>query len=738
MAAAAVSRDDSNRASSSKAVPPDSSADPIEAAAEQWYQPGPSVLDQLTPVAAADEPHDSKWTIHPTGQWIMGNHPLATPEEMQQAEQLLLKYKGAFAYSMKEVVAYHGPLGAAEFQLKHNNPIRAGPRRFSPDEKALGQAKVDEMLDAGIVREVDSKVQYSSATMPMKRAPDGSWTDKRFCVDLRAINAATVPDNYGMPMPEELFHRVGSAKFLTKLDMRSGFFAIALEPASQLHTTFMWEGRHYAFNRLPFGHVNATAIFQKRMDLELQRAGLSHCTGVFVDDVLLFSDTMQEHLQQLEQLLQHFLKNNLRAHPAKTIVAADCLPYLGHLLSALEGKIKPDPAKVSAMVALQPPTSVRHLLAHLGLFNYYRCYIPEFSRYAQPLYQLTRKDVKFEWQQQHQQAYDQLKSALTVPGRALKQPDYNRPFRLYTDWSTHGISAVLNQADDEGHEYLVACVSRSLNQAEQHYAAWKGELLAVIFGLKAFRCYLLTREFTLFTDHRALLWLLTHKQPVGQQARWLLTISEFRFNLQHRAGKDNPADVPSREPVACAADWTGSRLDTMDDVQFLPKVYLADGELDSTVYTHDQLAADLCLTPKDLKKSGTQLVAAAAQRLRSIAYHSLVDQPAVLADMTAAPVAASAISSKGGSPFHYLACVAGSNTTAMQWQSASSLCALAATAADASAFSSYESTSALLLGGGRSSLSSSRAPLAARQIPSHGLGAATAQTPSYWMGASSL
>ena len=80
------------------------------------------------PVAATDEPHDSKWTIHPTGQWIMGNHPLATPEEMQQAEQLLLKYKGAFAYSMKEVVAYHGPLGAAEFQLKHSNPIRAGPR----------------------------------------------------------------------------------------------------------------------------------------------------------------------------------------------------------------------------------------------------------------------------------------------------------------------------------------------------------------------------------------------------------------------------------------------------------------------------------------------------------------------------------------------------------------------------------------------------------------------------------
>eukprot|EP00775_Hariotina_reticulata_P009856 gene9856-biopygen11780 len=216
---------------------------------------------------------------------------------------------------------------------------------------------------------------------------------------------------------------------------------------------------------------------------------------------------------------------------------------------------------------------------------------------ARPLYQLTKQGTAFVWGPEQQQAYDQLKAALMQPGVALRQPATDRPFTLYTDWSTRGIAAVLNQQDEQGREYMVACTSRSLNQAEQNYAAWKGEMLAVIHGLKAFRPYLLSRDFKLITDHRALLWLLTHKQPVGQQARWLLCISEFRFDLQHRPGTDNPADVPSREPVACAADWTGSRLDSAAEGGWLPQVFNADGSKDTTVYSHDQLAAQLCIQP---------------------------------------------------------------------------------------------------------------------------------------------
>jgi hypothetical protein len=121
-------------------------------------------------------------------------------------------------------------------------------------------------------------------------------------------------------------------------------------------------------------------------------------------------------------------------------------------------------------------------------------------------------------------------------------------------------------------------VSRTLNPAERNYAAWKGELLAAVYGIKAFRPYLLGQQFQLITDHRALLWLLTHKHPVGQQARWLLSLSEYQFSLVHRAGADNPADAPSREPLACMAGWNGSRLDSGEESCALPQVFLDSGE----------------------------------------------------------------------------------------------------------------------------------------------------------------
>eukprot|EP00775_Hariotina_reticulata_P013865 gene13865-biopygen15796 len=513
----------------------------------------PSALDQLTPEGEAEQPHDSRWTVDPEGKWIMGNHPDSTPEQRQRLRDVLLKHQhSSFAYSLKDLVPYTGPLGPAHFELKEDKAMWQPQRHYTPEEHEVGDTKVAEMLEADIIAEVPTTNRHASAiTLPMKRAPDGSWTDKRFCIDLRHVNSNTVAD------------------------------------------------------KLPFGHVNATAIFQRRMELELQQAGLTHCTSVFVDDVSVFSNTMEEHIDQLDKLLTHFAKAGLRAHPSKTIVAVDCLPYLGHLVTASE--LKPDPAKVAAMHALQPPTNLKRLQSHLGLFNYYRCYIREFSRIAASLTALTKKDAPWRWGDAEQQAYDSLKAALTTPGLALKQPDPTLPYRLYTDWSCTGIAALLNQVHPDGSEHLVACVSRTLNPAERNYAAWKGELLAAVYGIKAFRPYLLCQQFQLITDHRALLWLLTHKTPVGQQARWLLSLSEYQFSLVHRAGAENPADVPSREPLACMADWTGSRLDTGDETYVLPSVFLADGKPDPVVYTHDQLAVDLGLQP-----SSTAVTAASA------------------------------------------------------------------------------------------------------------------------------
>jgi len=186
---------------------------------------------------------------------------------------------------------------------------------------------------------------------------------------------------------------------------------------------------------------------------------------------------------------------------------------------------------------------------------------------------LLQKSAVFQWSPACQAAYDKLKSALCTPGVALRQPVPDLPFHLYVDWSSSGIAAVLHQRAVDGTEMLIACASRSLNQAERNYPAWKGEMLAAVWGVKHFRAYLHASHFFLHTDHRALLWLLTHKEPVGQQNRWILSLQEYRFTLVHRKGATNPADVPSRQAQACMADHTGARLDDGNLDWPLPAVF---------------------------------------------------------------------------------------------------------------------------------------------------------------------
>eukprot|EP00878_Enallax_costatus_P000909 GHUV01001039.1.p1 GENE.GHUV01001039.1~~GHUV01001039.1.p1 ORF type:complete len:2125 (+),score=442.77 GHUV01001039.1:122-6376(+) len=553
----------------------------------KWYMADPSALDELSPDGIPEEPHDANWTIHPEGKWILGNHPEATPDQLQRLVDMLMEQKDAFAYSLNDLPGYAKPpidLPLIDKAKRMWSP----PRQYTEKELDFGDTKVKEMLEAGIVVEIPTTNPHAARiTLPMKRAPDGSWTDLRFAVDLRQVNANTVVDKYGMPLPEDLFRRLRGAKYISKLDLRSGFWQIKLSQAAQQQVAFWWRGRLYTYTRLPFGHVNATAIFQRAIETELQASGVVN-SAVFVDDVIVWSDNLDQHIEDMRRLLKHFKSVGLKAHPAKTVVGAQTIGYLGHLVSA--NQLQPEEAKLAAIKALQPPTSLKRLQAHLGLFNYYRCYVPNFSRIAQPLYQLLQKGAQYLWSDNCQKAYDNLKQALCTPGVALRQPDDSLPFHLYVDWSNNGIAAVLNQRQQDGTEYMVACASRSLNPAEKNYPAWKGEMLAAVWGVKHFRPYLLAREFFLHTDHRALLWLLTHKDPVGQQMRWILALQEYRFTLVHKPGISNPADVPSREPVSCSADTTGARLDYSMQDWPLPKVLDANMQPDPTVYTHDSLA----------------------------------------------------------------------------------------------------------------------------------------------------
>ena len=352
--------------------------------------------------------------------------------------------------------------------------------------------------------------------------------------------------------------------------MRSGFHQLPLalghaRSCSAFYGNTKQHGKAlYQYSRMPYGSKNSVYEFQKVMDKVLREAGLTSCAWAYVDDVLIASETLEDHIKEVEAVLQALHNVGLRVHPGKSVFCSDKMEYLGHIVSP-QG-LEPQAAKVAAMASLPVPATTSILQSFMGLLNYYRCYIPDFSAIASALNKLLQKNVPFLWEAEQQQAFDTLKQRLCTEGLVLRQADPHRQYIVHTDWSQNGIGAVLAQLDDDGNEYMVACASRSLNTHERNYTPWKGELLAVVWGIKTFRVYLHGLPFEVVTDHRPLLWMLNQPEPTGQQARWVLSLMEYDFHVRHRPGAEHVnADILSRYPQLDQEDGTGAQLDTASD-----------------------------------------------------------------------------------------------------------------------------------------------------------------------------
>ena len=264
--------------------------------------------------------------------------------------------------------------------------------------------------------------------------------------------------------------------------MRSGFLQVDLTPESQVLTA-VWVGKSlWCYRRLPFGLKQSVALFARRVDNALAMAKLTHCACAYVDDVAVFSKDFESHLEHIQQVMAALIDVGFKLHPDKSIFCADSLPFLGHMVGPTG--IGPEEAKVAAIKALPEPKSAEEVRSVLGFIGFYRCYVPRFSEIAEPLRRLQKKDAKWEWGEEQQQAFRELKAALLKPGAALRHPDPTLPYVVYTDFSTKGLAATLNQRQPDGTETLVACVSRSLNKHEQQYPIWKGEALAAVYGIR--------------------------------------------------------------------------------------------------------------------------------------------------------------------------------------------------------------------------------------------------------------
>jgi transposase InsO family protein len=443
--------------------------------------------------------------------------------------------------------------------LTNETPFKEPYRRVPPAVFNEVKEHLREMLEMGAIRESSSPW---SSNVVIVRKKDGTI---RFCIDFRKLNQRTKKDAYAIPRIDDTLHLLAGSRYFSKLDLKSGYWQVEVEEADKEKTAFqVWGLGFYECNRMPFGLVNAPATFQRLMERCMGDLNLKDCL-IYLDDIIIFSKNVQEHMQRLDSVFERLASFNLKIKPSKCEFFKTSVTYLGHLVSS-EG-IHTDPQKTEAIKTWPKPTSVKEVRKFLGFIGYYRRFIKGFAEIARPLNDLLighptkadkttiknkqrkmHKKVPFKWEKEQQEAFEQLKSRLVEPP-ILGYADYSLPFKLHTDASSVGLGAVLYQRQ-EGRDRVIAYASRSLNRAERNYAAHKLEFLALKWAVtEKFHDYLYGTEFELVTDNNPLTYVNTTAKLDATGQRWMAALANYNFKPVYRSGKQNKdADGLSRIP----------------------------------------------------------------------------------------------------------------------------------------------------------------------------------------------
>jgi len=460
-----------------------------------------------------------------------------TDIQKQQLHSFLLSQRSAFAQDWSELGKT--PLHHHKIDTGNARPVRLPFYRQNVNIRQECSRQVKEMLEHNIIQ--PSMSEWHSPVVMVKKK-DNSY---RFAVDYRRLNAVTKSIFFPLPRFEDVVDAVGSshAQLFSVLDCASGFWQIPLHPETKHKSAFITPEGVFEWNRLPFGLKNAPMAFQRTMAQALKEMNWRYIL-IYVDDIIVFSKTFEEHLIHLECVFQKIKEAGLTLKPSKCRFAAKKVTYLGHIFS--KDGIEVDMAKVDAVNQVPKPNTVREVRHFLGMATYYRKFVHNFSGIASPLHNLLQKDTPFHWSDKCQQAFVTLKLALTS-APILTYPDPTKPFILTTDASMTSLGYILGQRDDKGREHVICYGGRSVHQAEKNWGVTQLECLAVLEGIRAFRVYLAVGKFTVYTDHQALTSLKTIKSDSGRLARWSIMLQEYDFDIIHRRGKANTnADAISR------------------------------------------------------------------------------------------------------------------------------------------------------------------------------------------------
>ena len=467
----------------------------------------------------------------------MENVDPAIPQELKVRLEEILR-KRIKAISMNEDDLGRTSLAIHHIDTGNAPPVRQGMRRIPQAHAQAVDSQLENMIRQKLIR--PSKSDFASNVVLVKKK-DNTW---RFCVDYRKVNDITRKDAYPLPRIDECLDTLTGSAWFTTIDLRSGYFQVEISEEDAHKTAFITIRGLYEFQVMPQGMCNSAATFQRLMNLVLAGLNYEICL-VYIDDIIIFSKDLNEHLDRLEVVLQKLEEAGLKIRPDKCKMLQREVHFLGHVISG-DG-IRTSPSKTEVVATWPVPTKVTELRSFIGLCSYYRRFIKDFAKTAKPLHALTGKYARFHWTPDCQAAFDELKQKMiTAPVVAFPRDDDT--YILDCDASLESIGAVLSQLQD-GEERVISYASRLYSKSESNYCVTRRELLAVVHFCKYYKQYLLGRHFIVRTDHSALTWLRKTPEPIGQQSRWLEQLEEFSFTVEHRSGnKHTNADAMSRRP----------------------------------------------------------------------------------------------------------------------------------------------------------------------------------------------
>ncbi|KAM2101230.1 hypothetical protein ACFX1T_028276 [Malus domestica] len=471
-----------------------------------------------------------------------------TAQEEEKLVRVLKEFKSTLGWTLADIKGISPTTCMHHIFLEEGaKPTREAQRRLNPPMMEVVKNEIIKLLDCGVIYPIsDSRWVSPIQCVPKKSGvtivenaenelvPTRIQTGWRVCIDYRKLNATTRKDHFLLPFLDQMLERLAGYSFYCFLDGYSGYNQIVIAPDDQEKTTFTCPFGTFAYRRMPFGLCNAPATFQRCM-VSIFSDYVERIIEIFMDDFSVFGNSFDNCLDNLTLILKRCVETNLVLNWEKCHFMVKQGIVLGHIVS--EQGIEVDKSKIDLVRYLPSPTSVREVCSFLGHAGFYRRFIKDFSKIAQPLCRLLQKDVSFEFNEACEKAFKHLKDLLTT-APIITPPDWSIPFELMCDASDYALGAVLGQRKNK-QPHVIYYASRTLNDAQLNYSTTEKELLAVVFALDKFRSYLIGTKVIVFTDHATLKYLFTKKEAKPRLIRWMLLLQEFDIEIRDKKGCEN-------------------------------------------------------------------------------------------------------------------------------------------------------------------------------------------------------